>query len=63
MSPRTNLVRRIRLRILATRIRLLNISIIIGNTRQVTRGRRIGRLVLRSNALGRRYRDLEETAE
>jgi len=58
-----NLVRRVRLQILATRIRLLNISIAIAGTRQITLGLRCQHLILRSTALGKRYRDLEGTAE
>jgi hypothetical protein len=63
MKVIANLVRRIRLQLLATRVRLLNILIVIATTRQITRGRRIDRLILRSLVLGQRYRDLEGTAE
>ncbi len=56
MSLLSNLVRRVRLRILATRIRLLNISIVIAVTWS-------SRLLLRSDALGKRYQDLEGTTE
>jgi hypothetical protein len=58
-----NLVRRIRLRILAIRIYRLNISIVFATTRHIFRGHRIDCLILRSDALGKRYRDLEGTAE
>ena len=56
-----NLVRRVRLKILATQIRLLNVWIGIAVIRQTKRGRRLNRLILRSTVLGGRYCDLEET--
>jgi len=58
-----NLALRVRLRILALRIRILNVRIVLTITRQITLNRRYGRLVLRSDALGKRYRDLEGTTE
>jgi hypothetical protein len=63
MKVIANLVRCARMRILAIRIRCLNVSISIAVTRNTVSRVRIERLALHSDALGKRYRDLEETAE
>ncbi len=63
MSLLANLVRRVRRRTLEIRVRFLNILIVIVTTRQFIRARRVDRLILRSDVLGRRYRDLEGIAE
>jgi hypothetical protein len=63
MKVGMNLVRRVRMQILATRIRLLNVRIAIAAFRQIILGRRMSRLIFRSTALGKRYRDLKGTAE
>lgn len=58
-----NLVRHVRLRILATRIRILNVIIAISINHQVNAGRRNMRRIKRSGKLGQRYRDIKDKLE
>jgi hypothetical protein len=58
-----NLVRRVRLRILALRIRILNVIIAISVNHQVNAGRRNTRRLKRSRKLAQRYTALKYPLE